>query len=182
MHCYECGDTFKEKSGLLEVTDPYVGTIAIQGVPYYKCDKCDVLLYTEEMSRAIETERTKIINELLSQFPIGDFISAAETASMLGISRQALHKNRRVNHGLIYQTSFHGFTVYLRQSALQFKKTGDGRFPLYLYGYSPSAQYLEETIPMQFAPSYDLHKKISLPKRPQFQEAYVSLTENYYAN
>lgn len=182
MNCLECGGTYQEKSGLLEVVDSYVGTISIKGVPYYECDKCDDLLYTEEMSRAIEAERTKRIHELLSQFPIGDFISATETASMLDISRQALHKHRRINHGFIYQTKFCGFTVYLRQSALQFKNTGDGRFPLYLYGYNPSAQYVEDSIHMQLASIYDLHQRTTVSKRAQFQKSYGSLKENCYAN
>lgn len=181
MNCYECGGTYQEKSDLLEFVDPYVGTITIQGIPYYQCDKCDDLLYTEEMSRAIETERNKLIRELLSQFPLGDFISAAETASVLGISRQALHKNRRINHGFIYQTKFDGFTIYLRQSALQFKKTGDGRFPLCLYGYNPSAQYVKDTIPVKLASVYGL-QRTAVSKRSHFQKSYGSLRESCYAN
>lgn len=182
MNCLECGGTYQEKTGLLEVVDSYVGTISIKGVPYYECDKCDDLLYTEEMSRAIEAERTKRIHELLSQFPIGGFISAAETASMLGISRQALYKNRRINHGFIYQIKFCGATVYLRKSVLQYKKTGDGRFALYAYVYSPSPQYLEKTILIKYVPIYDRYHKDIVPKRLKFKENYIMLKERCYAN
>lgn len=182
MNCYECGGTYQVKTDLLEVDDPYVGTIAIDGVTYYQCDQCDDILYTEETSRAIEDERNKRIHEILIEFPIGDFISATETASILDISRQALHKNRRISHGFIYQTKFAGVVVYLKLSALQFKKTGDGRFPLYLYGYNPSAQYVEDTIFMRLASIYDLHQRTAVSKRSQFQKSYGSLKESCYAN
>lgn len=182
MNCYECGGTYQVKTDLLGVDDPYVGTIAIDGVTYYQCDQCDDILYTEETSRAIEEERNKRIHEILIKFPIGDFISATETASMLDISRQALHKNRRISHGFIYQTKFAGVVVYLKPSALQFKKTGDGRFPLCPYRYNPSATYVEDTISMQLAPIYDLPRRTAVFGRLQFQKSYRSLKENCYAN
>ncbi len=184
MYCYECGGTYREKSDRLEVVDPYVGTIVVQGVPYYVCDKCDDILYSEEMSRAIETERNKLMQELLNQFPIDDYISATETTSILGISRQALHKNRRINHGFIYKTTISGITLYLRQSVLQFKKTGDGRFPLYLGGYNPLAQYVEETVPMRWTHPYESQQEAAKPThKPVFRETYsTSLVEKNYVN
>ena len=108
MNCYECGGVYQEKTDLLKILDPYVGKISIQGVTYYQCGNCHDILYTEEMSRAIETKRNRRIHELLNQLPIGDFISSTEAASILDISRQALHKNRRINHGFIHQTKFGG--------------------------------------------------------------------------
>lgn len=183
MQCYKCGGTYQKKSDLLEVIDPYVGTIAIQGVPYYTCDKCDDILYTEEMSRAIEAERNRLLHETLKRFPMDDFITAAETASILGISRQALHKNRRIKHGFIYQTIFGAVIIYLRQSVLQFKKTGDGRFPLYLHEYNPSAQYVEDTVPMKLVSIYNPHTASAKSLQSPFRKSYTSLLEeNSYAN
>ena len=57
MNCYECGGVYQEKSDLLDVLDPYVGKISVQGVPYYQCNNCQDILYTDEMSLAIETKR-----------------------------------------------------------------------------------------------------------------------------
>jgi hypothetical protein len=130
MYCNECGGNYKEILDRLEVNDPYVGAIVIQGVSYFKCDSCDDVLYTEEMARAIEAERNRLMQEILNRFPVSDFVNASETASILGISRQALHKHRRINHGFIYQTTFGGNKIFLTKSVLQFKTTGDGRFPL----------------------------------------------------
>ncbi len=182
MNCYECGGTYQEKTDLLEIIDPIVGSISFEGILYYQCDKCDELLYTEDMSIAIEEARNDLIRELLYELPIGDFISAAETASILGISRQALHKNNRINHGFIHHTTFGGVTVYLRLSVLQFKKTGDGRFPLNIYGYNPSSRYVEDTIPLQLGAVYYPNPKMTKSRRSLFQNSYSSVEEYSYAN
>ena len=179
MNCYECGGAYQEKTDLLEILDPDVGKISIQGIPYYQCENCDDVLYTEEMFRAIETKRNGRIHELLSQFPIGNFITAAEAASILGISRQALHKNRRINNGFIHQTKFGGASVYLRQSVLQFKKTGDGRYPLYLHGYNNISQYVGYATSRQLI--YSFKQLNTLTKRPRFINIFRTLKENSYA-
>ena len=58
---------------------------------------------------------------------------------MLGVSRQALHKHRRIRRGFIFQTMFDGKIVYLKQSVFQYMKKGDGRFSL--LGRLPVAAY-----------------------------------------
>ncbi|HEX74566.1 MAG TPA: hypothetical protein G4N93_05385 [Dehalococcoidia bacterium] len=182
MNCLECGGIYMEKSGNYELVDPYVGKIIIQGVQYYQCDKCENILYSEAMAQAIESERNKRIREILSQFPISDFISAAETASILGISRQALHKNRRINHGFIYQTKICGLTVYLKQSVQHYKKTGDGRFPLYFHGYSLFTEYLKDTIPVRVSPVYDRYPRTIKSGSPFAKGIHVNPKEYNYAN
>jgi len=139
MNCYQCGGVYEAKSDSLEIFDFYVGKIEVRNIPYYECRDCHDILYTEEMSRAVETERNRLIRKLLIQYPLSDFLNSTKAASMLGISRQALHKHRRIKHGFIYQTKFAGITVYLKQSVLRFKNTGDGRFPLQsqIYIYPP---------------------------------------------
>jgi len=182
MNCLECGGTYTEKSGIYVLVDPYVGKITIKGVPYYQCDKCEDILYSEAMAQAIESERKKRIHEILSNFPFGDFIGAAETASILEISRQALHKNRRINHGFIYQTKFGGLTAYLRQSVLKYKRTGDGRSPLHFHGYSPSAEYTKGTIPIRISAIYKPYPRTIKPWIPFTRETHVSPKEHNYAN
>ena len=183
MNCLECGGTYTEKSGTYVLIDPYVGKIIIQGVSYYQCNKCEDILYSEAMAQAIDSERNERIHEILSQFPICDFISAADTALILGISRQALHKNRRINHGFIYQTKFGELTVYLKQSALQYKGTGDGRFPLYFHGYSSSSEYvMKDTIPIKISPIYERYPRTIKSGSPFAKETHISLKEYNYAN
>ena len=182
MNCLECGGTYTEKSRTYQLDDPYVGKIIIKGFLFYECDKCKDILYSEAMAQAIDLERNKRIYEILSQFPLSDFISAAETASILGISRQALHKNRRINHGFIYHAEVGGFTVYLKQSALQYKRTGDGRFPLYFHGYSPSIEYVKGTIPIRVSPVYDRYPRTIKSGSPFAKGIHINPKEYNYAN
>ena len=183
MQCVKCGGTYVETSDLLELDDPYVGKISIIGKPYFKCVQCDDILFTLEMAQAIELERNNRKKEFINHFPISDFISSSETASLLGISRQALHKNRRIRRGFIYQTTVDRVTFYLKQSVIQFKKTGDGRFPLYP---EVVVQYLEATTPLQFKTLYERQPKKAASTQEAFYRAFDFVnteTENYsYVN
>jgi hypothetical protein len=179
MNCYQCGGVYEAKSDSLEIFDFYVGKIEVRGIPYYQCENCHDILYTEEMSRAIETARDRRIHELLNELPLGDFVSSTEAASILGISRQALHKNRRINHGFIHQTKFAGVTVYLRQSVLRFKKTGDGRFPLQSHRYSSSPEYVKSTVLTGILASYELYPRPIRPMNPFLEKKRVSPKECY---
>lgn len=182
MNCLECGGTYTEKFGYYSLHDEYVGNIIIKGIPYYQCDKCEDILYSKAMAQAIESERNKRIHYLLSQYPIGDFISATESASIMGISRQALHKNRRINHGFIYQAKFCGLTVYLKQSVQQYKKTGDGRFPLYFHDYKTPVEYIEYAIPIRISSIYKSYPRTIKAENLFTKATHVSPKEYNYAN
>lgn len=182
MDCLECGATYTEKAGIYSLTDPFVGKIIVRGVSYYQCDNCGNILYSEAMAQAIESQRNERIHELLSQFPIRDFIGSADTASTLGISRQALHKNRRINHGFIYQLKFGLLTLYLKQSVYQYKKTGDGRFPLHLLGHSPSTEYLKSTVPIGIPSPYEHYQRSIKLVYPFLKEKRVSQKEYSYVS
>ncbi len=62
--------------------------------------------------------------------PLEDFTFASKAAKILNISRQALHKHRRIRRGFIYSIVFCGKKLYHKKSILLFKEQGDGRFPL----------------------------------------------------
>ena len=131
MKCYKCGGIYEAKQGLLSVSDEYVGFFLVEGSHYYECNRCNESLFPPETAQAIEKRRNQIKDELIRRQPVDAFVSAAEAATLLGISRQALHKHRRIRRGFIYRTELSGNTVYLKQSVLYFKIKGDGRFPLY---------------------------------------------------
>jgi hypothetical protein len=130
MKCHECGGKYREVDGDLAMNDPYIGAFVVAGVHYYKCDGCGQVLFPLETAEAIEERRSERKDELLKGHPLRDFLTAAETAAALGISRQALHKHRRIRRGFIHQTAFGSGMVYLEESVKRFKDTGDGRFPL----------------------------------------------------
>jgi len=130
MRCYQCGGTYIAKHESLEFTDKYIGPFTVETAEYFECDKCGDYLFSPETSKRIETARKLALEEKLQSLPISAFITAAEAATILGISRQALHKHRRIRRGFIFQTRFCDKTVYLKKSVDLFKETGDGRFQL----------------------------------------------------
>jgi hypothetical protein len=130
MKCYQCGGEYQEKRGRLQLKDKWIGAYAVDAVHYYECDTCGDLLLPPETTKIFESRREEILNSWIEGQPLDSFLSAAQTATLLGISRQALHKHIRIRRGFIYQTKFYRRIVYLRKSVLLFKKTGDGRFSL----------------------------------------------------
>lgn len=128
MQCNQCGSQYTLKHGDLEMTDAYVGPFPVKAVKYLECEGCGDLAYPPETILEIEKVRKQALEKELQSLPISDFVPAAEAAAILGISRQALHKHRRIRRGFIFMTQFAGKPVYLRKSVELFKETGDGRF------------------------------------------------------
>jgi hypothetical protein len=130
MKCHECGGDIQQNHGPLELHDSCIGDYTVPSVDYYKCSACGDLLFPPKTSAVISKKRSEILDELIGGKPINSFLSAAETASILGITRQALHKHGKIRRGFIYQTQFGGKSVYLKESVILYKETGDGRFSL----------------------------------------------------
>jgi len=179
MNCLECGGTYTEKAGIYSLTDSFVGDIIVHGVSYYQCNSCGNILYSEAMAQSIESQRNKRIHQLLGQFPVRDFINATDTASILGISRQALHKNRRINHGFIYQLKLGLLTFYLKQSVYQYKETGDGRFPLYLHKHTHSTEYYRGTTRFTISAYYEHHPMQIEYIRPLVLQKFINIYEHH---
>lgn len=133
MRCYECGGVYRKQHGELMLFDDSIGPYSTHDVSYEKCDKCGDLLFSSSTLQAIEERIDKIRNNYILKEPIGEFISAAETCDILGITRQALHKHRRIRRGFIYSVTIGGVKLYHRKSVELFKNTNpqDGRFPFY---------------------------------------------------
>lgn len=131
MKCYECGGSYIESSSQFSYKDEVVGEVHVHGFKYYRCAKCGDVLFSPEMLDAIEIAVNERKHQLISNLPIQDFITTAETARLLGISRQALNKNRRIKNGFIHYTNFGDSVVYVKKSVIQFRRTGDGRYPLF---------------------------------------------------
>ena len=181
MDCCECGSTYLETQGLLQIHDLFVGPVTISHAHYYKCTNCQGLLYSVETAKAIDSARAERLEELLAARPIRDFVSATEAASMLGISRQAFSKNRRIRRGFIFQTTVSGSIFYLRESVHRFKQAGDGRFLLHRFEPRrlPSLVYVEHrAYAAPPALSYDaagkvttgFHQFVKRPHRPSWKE------------
>ena len=130
MRPCECGGVYEKMQGPLEIDDRYVGLLKLESADFYECPDCKDRVYPLDTARAIENARAKITEEILQAQPLHAFLSAADTAALLGITRQALHKNKRIRHGFIYRTSLGGLVVYLKKSVDLYREKGDGRFLL----------------------------------------------------
>lgn len=130
MKCYNCGGTYQEKTGGLKLQDKVVGDYIVDNVTYFKCNQCGSLSYPNETTEAIDAKELELTEKLLGQFPLDNFIGAIEAAEILGISKQALHKHRRIRRGFIHSKEHDGRRLYLKKSVELFNETGDGRIPL----------------------------------------------------
>jgi hypothetical protein len=131
MACEKCGGEVRELTGRLEFEDPYVGLVVLEEAPFLRCDNSH-FLYPVETLRRIERAREGLLGQFIGNYPEHDFMTSAEVANILGITRQALSKNRRIRRGFIYKVEkSDNCTLFLRQSVDLYKKTGDGRFPLF---------------------------------------------------
>ena len=139
MKCLECGGTYQSYTGELSIKDDCIGEFTVARLTYMKCGSCGDLMFAPTAARLIENSRKSALENAIKSRPLKEFISASEAAAILGISRQALHKHRRIRRGFIFQTHFDGKIVYLKRSVLRFKQISDGRFPL--LSRSPMAAY-----------------------------------------
>lgn len=130
MKCLKCDGDYIKREGTLRLPDEYVGSVTVFNVAYLECEKCKDILLPYETAKKLEKAQDLELRRILQSLPLADFLTAAETAGIFKISRQALHKHRRISRGFIYQTQFGGKTVYLKKSVHLFKEKGDGRFPL----------------------------------------------------
>ena len=150
MTCLECGGSYKDKFGHLELTDKYIGAFEVENIQYLKCTQCNDLLFPTATAEKITKKKKEILDQLVKAHPIDAFMSASETADFLEISRQALHKHRRIKRGFIFQTRLGEKTWYLRDSVQLYRKKEDGRYPL--VERSISTEYITMTDSVQVVP------------------------------
>jgi len=126
----ECGGEYQKKWGALEIQDPFIGPMKLEDADYEECARCKDRIFPLETARAIDKQREVLLNQIIKKQPLQDFFTAAEAASGLGITKQALHKNRKVRRGFIYHTTLGGMVFYLKQSVALYREKGDGRLLL----------------------------------------------------
>ena len=130
MQCANCSGQYVTVKGYLELNDKILGSFKVQNVEYEECEGCGKKLYPPITLRAIEKAENRRKEDLLSNKPLGEFILATEVAEILGCSRQAVHKNKKIRRGFIHFIRRHDVYYYLRKSAELYKETGDGRLQL----------------------------------------------------
>lgn len=141
MRCSECTGTYRKMHGKLTLIDKYVGQYTVPPIDYLECARCGGRLFSPAAAREVEAARERKLQGTLLSKPLAAFATATEAADLLGVTRQAFHKNRRITRGFIFQTGFGGKTVYLRESIVRFKKTGNGRFLLHPGAQNQQVEY-----------------------------------------
>ena len=146
MICLDCGKVAVEYVGNLALHNRTIGDFTVSDVTYQECPKCGEQFFSPETLDTIETTEKEIKESRIGRYPIADFIGADTAARILGISRQALHKNRRIQRSFIYSRRFDGKIAYLKKSVELFKETGDGRFVLVHCYAADHLEYVEPDV------------------------------------
>lgn len=130
MRCVNCLGQFVTIKGDLKLKDKVLGDLVVPDTTWEQCDRCGHILYNPITMKAIEKAEADRKKDLLLNRPIRDFIPATEVAKILGCSRQAIHKHKRIRRGFIHFVMHNGSYQYLKESVELYNKTGDGRLPL----------------------------------------------------
>lgn len=138
MRCYECNGTFVKQTGSVTFNDTVVGKYSVDNISYLKCDCCGELAFPAGVSAVIDVAKKNKLQRLIGRLPVSEFITATEVASILGISRQAVHKHRRISRGFIHSYLHGERMLYHKKSVELYRDTGDGRFSLVGYGTGAS--------------------------------------------
>ncbi|MCX7047154.1 MAG: hypothetical protein NTX50_16910 [Candidatus Sumerlaeota bacterium] len=155
MKCYECGGNSITETASIVINDSILGPVTVPNITQSRCDQCgDTLLSCEESDKITDCLE-RLLDARIKRNPITAFVSAQEACSILGITRQAFHKNRRIKRGFILQASIAGQVLYLRKSVELFKIKGDGRYPLFDQTSERRIPIEAKTQPSKY-PSYDL--------------------------
>ncbi len=130
MRCLDCGIEAIERTGDINLNIKTIGDFTVSNVTYLECPECGEQFFSPETLDVIEKKEREIKEYLIGQYPISDFIGADAAAEILGVTRQALNKNKRIKRGFIYSRRFDGKIAYLKKSVELFNEIGDGRFEL----------------------------------------------------
>jgi len=130
MKCYDCGGYYFEHTGNIVLPSKTLGEFTLSDIKYLECAQCGEVFLPEKTWELADSEEERQTKKLISKLPIVDFIGATAAANILGMSRQALHKHKRIRRGFIYTYVLEGKIMYHKESLQLFKDTGDGRFQL----------------------------------------------------
>jgi hypothetical protein len=107
-----------------------LGKIQVPDLEYLECTGCGDKLFTSEQSDKAVDYIAKEEQRLINMLPIGEFMSANESAAILGVTKQAFSKHPKIKSGLIFSTIKSNRKFYNRKSVELFKKNGNGKFLL----------------------------------------------------
>lgn len=128
--CALCSGTINKAAKSVEFNSIPLGKIFVPDILVYECEKCLDQTLDNEQSDLLIRKVKELENKAFAQLPIGEFMSAKETYGYLGISKQALSKDKKIKRGFIYSVKIGTQSFYYKKSVFRFKETRDGRIPL----------------------------------------------------
>ena len=148
--CIECGGTMRLVRRALTVQFKFIGPVTVSAARFHEC-ACGESYLGSALARRLDAAAEEKCRELIDALPLSMFVEAPEAERILGVSKQALHKNRRVARGFVYCSESAGRRLYVRKSVEQFARTGDGRFPLWTPPVAPGPPVEQQWQPSQFS-------------------------------
>lgn len=169
MRCYECGGTYKQKHGTVNLTAKAIGNYCIDDIDYKECEGCGSVFLSKEAWVEADRKENEVLENLIGRLPVSEFVNATTAAAMLDMSRQGLHQHNRIRRGFVYSIKIDGHTLYHRGSVILFNETKDGRFPLISEQRQPEVKYIFVTIPSSSSDKYE---------RQSYQKSEASFIPN----
>ncbi len=126
MQCPSCGGLIAARNEAIQVFDKNLGTYGLSQARFEECTSCRARFFGPETAQSLSEARERVREALIRGRPLAEFVSSTEAARILGSTRQNLGKRRRV----LYSTQIGKVHVYLRQSVVLLRETGDGRFSI----------------------------------------------------
>ena len=150
MKCLKCNRDLKENFGGFAFASKELGKIRVPDIYWLQCLGCgDTFLSAGEGQKITDYIRAEIIAKI-GKLPIGSFVTANEASSILGMSKQAFSKHRRIKRGFIHSYDFDGKKYYYKDSVLAFKESGDGRVLLDARNFEIHQESLDNIIPKKW--------------------------------
>jgi len=127
MICIKCGGLMIERNDEYTYEAPFIGNIILNGFGYIQCDSksCDNTYFTEEMSRQIDIESKRTLNEILRSYPLDKFMTANHAREKFDISERTLDSSKK-----LFRIELEGTQFYFEKSLARYAKCGDGRFDI----------------------------------------------------
>ena len=103
--------------------------VTLDNANYTKNEEGELFLNAETAER-IDSEIDRLHKEFLNSQLMANFISISEAIEILGITKQAFSKNKKINRGFIYFIEKDDKKLFLKESVELYKETKDGRFSI----------------------------------------------------
>ena len=124
MNCALCNNKLTAKFGAIDFHTQSLGRISVPNLNYLECEYCGEKLLSSTAGNKAAEYIAKQEQERINKLPIGEFITANESAEILGITKQAFSKNPKIRRGFIYASQIGDRKYYHKESVKLFKEKG----------------------------------------------------------